>query len=64
MFKLKINSRKALVFILFLSTIFAGTGVIMEILNTPEWLMFALLMSIFLFYTIFIAFQDKKSLTS
>ena len=64
MFKLKINSRKALVFILFLSTIFAGTGVIMEISNTPEWLMFALLMAIFLFYTIFIAFQDNKSLTS
>ena len=64
MLKLEINSRKALVFILFLSTLFAFTGVIMEISNTPEWLMFALLMAIFLFYTIFIAFQDNKSLTS
>ncbi|WP_416652736.1 hypothetical protein [Candidatus Pseudothioglobus sp. Uisw_086] len=64
MLKLEISSRKALVFILLTSVLFAVIGVTMEISNTPEWLMFGLLMAIFLLYTIFIiTYQDKKSLS-
>ena len=64
MLKLKVSSRKALAFILLTSAIFAVIGITMEISNTPEWLMFTLLMAIFLLYTIFIiAYQDKKSLS-